>query len=149
MDWFLKLGFFSMANKITDVLKTSFPYILTGAVIAAIWIYFLFLVPRKQKRYDKLSDYLQDVLNFGLMLSSGLAKILYIAFVIVLVVVGLVAIFVTNFFVALLGTLILQIILRVMFEIFMVVFSIQENVIAMRENQEKYNEGNYYDDYEN
>ena len=65
MEGFLKLGFFSMAEKITETLSGSFAYILTGAVIVAIWIYFLFLVPRKQKRYNKLSDYLLDVLNFG------------------------------------------------------------------------------------
>lgn len=146
MEGFLKLGFFSMTDKITDTLSNSFPYILTGAVIVAIWIYFLFLVPRKQKRYSKVSDYLQDVLNFGVMLGSGLAKILYIAFTIVLVVIGIVAMFVTNFFVALLGTLILEIILRVLFEIFMVVFSIQENVIAIRENLEKRDEDFYYDE---
>ncbi|NLB79922.1 MAG: hypothetical protein GX796_14075 [Clostridiaceae bacterium] len=146
MDSFLKLGFFSMADKITDALSSSFPYIVTGAVIVAIWIYFLFLVPRKQKRYDKASDYIQDVLNFGVMLGSGLAKILYIAFSIVLVIVGIVAMFVTNFFVGLLGTLILEIILRVLFEIFMVVFSIQENVIAIRERMEKRDEDYYYED---
>ncbi|MGI6084408.1 MAG: hypothetical protein ACOYIF_03065 [Acetivibrionales bacterium] len=146
MEGFLKLGFFSMADKITDALNNSFPYILTGAVIVAIWIYFLFLVPKKQKRYDKVSDYLQDVLNFEVMLGSGLAKILYIAFTIVLVVIGLVAMFVINFFVALLGTLILEIILRVLFEIFMVIFSIQENVRTMRENLEKRDEDFYYDE---
>ncbi len=146
MEGFLKLGFFSMADKITDTLSGSFAYILTGAVIVAIWIYFLFLVPRKQKRYNKTSDYIQDVLNFGVMLGSGLAKILYIAFAIVLVVVGIVAMFVANFFVGLLGTLILQIILRVLFEIFMVVFSIQENVIAIREKLEKQDEDYYYED---
>jgi small-conductance mechanosensitive channel len=146
MEGFLKLGFFSMADKITETLKGSFAYILTGAVIIAIWIYFLFLVPRKQKRYDKVSDYLQDVLNFGVMLGSGLAKILYIAFAIVLVVVGIVAMFVTNFFIGLLGTIILQIILRVLFEIFMVIFSIQENVIAIREKLEKAEEDYYYED---
>ena len=93
-----------------------------------------------------MSDYLQDVLNFGVMLGSGLAKILYIAFAIVLVVVGIVAMFVTNFFIGLLGTIILQIILRVLFEIFMVIFSIQENVIAIREKLEKAEEDYYYED---
>ncbi|MGI6125216.1 MAG: hypothetical protein ACOYIG_13750 [Acetivibrionales bacterium] len=146
MDGFLKLGFFSMADKITDALNGSFPYILTGAVIVAIWIYFLFLVPRKQKRYDRASDYIQDVLNFGVMLGSGLAKILYMAFAIVLVVIGLVAMFATNFFVGLLGTLILEIILRVLFEIFMVVFTIQENVIAIKEKLDRRDEEYYYDE---
>lgn len=146
MEGFLKLGFFSMADKITDALSGSFAYILTGAVIVAIWIYFLFLVPRKQKRYAKKSDYVQDVLNFGVMLSSGLAKILYIAFAIVLVIVGIVAMFVTNFFIGLLGTIILEIVLRVLFEIFMVVFSIQENVIATREKLDKRDEDYYYED---
>lgn len=146
MDGFLKLGFFSMADKISDALNGSFPYILTGAVIVAIWIYFLFLVPRKQKRYDRASDYIQDVLNFGVMLGSGLAKILYMAFAIVLVVIGLVAMFATNFFVGLLGTLILEIILRVLFEIFMVVFTIQENVIAIKEKLDRRDEEYYYDE---
>ena len=135
-----------MAEKITETLSGSFAYILTGAVIVAIWIYFLFLVPRKQKRYNKLSDYLLDVLNFEVMLGSGLAKILYIAFAIVLVVVGIVAMFVTNFFIGLLGTLILEIILRVLFEIFMVIFSIQTNVITIREKIEKRRDAYYYED---
>jgi len=146
MEGFLKLGFFSMAEKITQALSGSFAYILTGAVIVAIWIYFLFLIPRKQKRYDKFSDYLQDVLNFEVMLSSGLAKILYIAFAIVLIVVGIVAMFVTNFFIGILGTIILEIILRVLFEIFMVIFSIQKNVITIKEKVEKRDEEYYYED---
>lgn len=146
MEGFLKLGFFSMADKITDTLSGAFPYILTGAVIVAIWIYFLFLVPKKQKHYESVSEYLQDVLNFRLMLGSGLAKILYIAFSIVLLVVGIVAIFVVNFIVGLLGTIILEIILRVLFELFMVVFSIQENVIAIKEHQEKHTDYSYYDE---
>jgi len=146
MEGFLRLGFFSMAEKITETLKGSFAYILTGAIIVAIWIYFLFLVPRKQRRYDKLSDYLLDVFNFEVMLGSGLAKILYIAFAIVLIVVGIVAMFVANFFVGLLGTLILEIILRVLFEIFMVVFSIQSNILTIREKEEKRDEEYYYED---
>lgn len=146
MEGFLKLGFFSMAEKITETLGGAFPYILTGAVIVSIWIYFLFLVPKKQKRYNSFSDYLQDVLNFRLMLSSGLAKIFYIAFTIVLLVVGVIAMFVANFIVGLLGTIILEIILRVLFELFMVLFSIQENVIAVKECQEKQEEYSYYDE---
>ncbi|NLX65066.1 MAG: hypothetical protein GX022_09895 [Clostridiaceae bacterium] len=146
MEGFLRLGFFSMAEKITETLKGSFAYILTGAIIIAIWIYFLFLVPRKQRRYDKFSDYLQDVFNFEIMLGSGLAKILYIAFAIVLIVVGIVAMFVTNFFIGLLGTLILEIILRVLFEIFMVIFSIQSNILAIREKVEKRDEEYYYEE---
>lgn len=148
MDWFLKLGFFSMADKVTDAIGGALPYILTGAVIVAIWIYFLFLVPKKEKRYDKASDYLNDVLNFRLMLSSGLAKILYIAMAIVVFIVGIVAIFAANFLVGLLGTLILEIILRVLFEIFMVVFSIQENVVAIKEKQADIESQYYYDDEE-
>jgi len=146
MEGFLKLGFFSMAEKITETLKGSFAYILTGAIIVAIWIYFLFLVPRKQKRYDRFSDYLQDVFNFEVMLSSGLAKILYIAFAIVLIVIGIVAMFVTNFFIGLLGTLILEIILRVLFEVFMVIFSIQSNIQTIREKAEKRDEEYYYEE---
>ncbi len=146
MDWFLKLGFFSMANKVTDAIGGALPYILTGAVIVAIWIYFLFLVPKKEKRYNSVSEYLNDVLNFRLMLSSGLAKILYIAFAIVVFVIGLVAIFAANFLVGLLGTLILEIVLRVMFELFMVVFSIQENVTAIKEKQSEIESQYYYDD---
>lgn len=136
MEGFLKLGFFSMAEKITEALSGVFPYILTGSVIVAIWIYFLLLVPKKQKRYNSISEYLLDVFNFRLMLGGGLAKILYISFVIVLLVVGLVAMFVANFFVGLLGTIILQIILRVLFELFMLMFSIQENVIFLKEENE-------------
>lgn len=136
MESFLKLGFFSMADKVTDAIGRAFPYILTGAVIVAIWIYFLFLVPRKTKRYEGFSDYLHDILNFRAMLSSGLAKILYMAFALVLFIIGVVAMFVANFLVGLVGTLILQIILRVLFELFMVLFSIQENVAAIKESQE-------------
>lgn len=135
MEGFLRLGFFSMAEKITEALRGAFPYILTGAVIVAIWIYFLFIVPKKHKRYSSIKEYLQDVLNFRLMLGSGLAKILYIALSIVLLVIGVVAMFVANFFVGLLGTIILLIILRVLFEIAMVLFSIQETVIFLRDEK--------------
>ena len=38
-------------RKITEALGGAFPYIVTGAVIVAIWIYFLLVVPKKQKRY--------------------------------------------------------------------------------------------------
>jgi type II secretory pathway component PulF len=144
MDWFLKLGFFSMTDKVTDAIGGAMPYIITGAVIVAIWIYFLFLVPKKDKRYDSVSDYLNDVLNFRLMLSSGLVKILYIASAIVVLVVGLVAIFAANFLVGLLGTIILEIVLRVLFEVFMVVFSIQENVTTIKEKQHEDQESDYY-----
>ncbi|HBR01231.1 MAG TPA: hypothetical protein DD738_01305 [Ruminiclostridium sp.] len=136
METILKLGFFSMANKVTDALGKSFPYILTGAVIAAIWIYFLFIVPKKSKRYESFSDYFHDVLNFRVMVTTGLAKILYIAFVIVLLVVGFVAMFAANFMVGLIGTIILQVLLRVTFELILVVFSIQENLLAIREQRE-------------
>ena len=135
MESFLRLGFFSMADKITDALGRSFPYILTGAVIVAIWVYFLFLVPRKTKRYEGFSEYIYDVLNFRVMVISGLAKILYIALVIVLLIIGFIAMFAANFLVGLIGTIILQIILRVMFELVMVLFSIQENLAAMHEHQ--------------
>lgn len=148
MDWFLRLGFLSMTDKVTDAIGGAMPYILTGAVIVAIWIYFLFLVPKKEKRYDRFSDYLNDVLNFRLMLSSGLAKILYIACALVVLVVGLVAIFAANFLVGLLGTLILEIVLRVFFEVFMVFFSIHENITIIKEKQQEIYESNYdYDDY--
>lgn len=136
MESFLKLGFFSMADKVTDALGGSFPYILTGTVIVAIWIYFLLLVPRKSKRYDNFSEYLYDVLNFRVMLTGGLAKILYIALALVLLIVGIVAMFAANFLVGFIGTIILEIILRVLFELIMVFFSIQENVATIREDKE-------------
>ncbi len=147
MESFLKLGFFSMADKVTDAIGKAFPYIFTGAVIIAIWIYFLFLVPRKTKRYNGLSEYLHDILNFRVMLSSGLAKILYMAFALVLFIVGVVAMFVANFLVGLVGTLILQIILRVLFELVMVFFSIQENVSIIKESREQ-SEDDYFTDEE-
>lgn len=136
MESFLKLGFFSMADKITDTVGNAFPYILTGSVIVAIWIYFLLLIPKRAKRYEHFSEYLHDVFNFRVMLTSVLAKILYIALSIVLLIVGIVAMFVANFLVGLIGTLILQIILRVLFELVMVFFSLQENVVALRESRE-------------
>lgn len=145
MGGFLKLGFFSMAEKITQALSGAFPYIMTGSVIAAIWIYFLFLVPNKQKRYKNISEYLADVLNFRLMLGGGLAKILYIAFAIVLIIIGFVAMFVANFFVGLLGTIILQTVLRVLFEIFMLLFSIQEDIMFIKEESKA--KKVYYDEF--
>lgn len=147
MEGFLKLGFFSMADKVTDALGKSMPFIMTGAVIAAIWIYFLFLVPRHQKHYERISDFFKDVLHFKVMLSSALAKILYIACAMVLFIVGVVAMFAANFLVGLVGTLILEIVLRVLFEIFMAVFSIQEHVVAVREKKENM-EVEYYEDDE-
>jgi len=144
MEWFLKLGFASMADKVTDAVGGAMPYILTGAVIVAIWIYFLFLVPKKEKRYRRFSDYLNDVLNFRLMLSNGLVKILYIAAALVVFVIGLVAIFAANFLVGLLGTIVLEIVLRVIFELFMVLFSIQENILFIKEKQDAFND--YFDD---
>lgn len=148
MEGFLKLGFFTMADKVTDALGKTMPFILTGAVIVAIWVYFLLLVPRKQqKSYHTFKEYIRDVLHFKVMLASVLAKILYIASVIVVFIVGLVAMIVANFLVGLVGTIILQIVVRVLFEIFMVVFSIQENVVAMREQRESMVEVEaYYDD---
>lgn len=133
MENFLRLGFFSMADKVTDALGTSFPYILTGAVIAAIWIYFLLIVPRKAKRYDSFLEYVHDILNFKTMLSSGMFKILYIAFALVVLIIGFVAMFAANFIVGLIGAVILQIIIRVVFELVMVLFSIQENLVIIRE----------------
>jgi len=144
MNWLFKLGFASMADKVTDAIGGAMPYILTGAVIVAIWIYFLFLVPRKEKRYSRFSDYINDVLNFRLMLSNGLVKILYIAAALVVLVIGLVAIFAANFLVGLLGTIVLEIVIRVIFELFMVLFSIQENLLSIREKQEEANA--YFDD---
>jgi hypothetical protein len=106
-------------------------------VIAAIWIYFLFLVPRKGKRYDSFLDYLNDVLNFKVMLTGVVAKILYIAFSIVIFIVGLVAIFAANFFVGFIGMLILELILRLIFEFIAVLFSIQENLVIFNNRFEK------------
>lgn len=97
MEGFLRLGFFSMAEKVTKALGGSLPYIITGAVIVGIWVYFLFLVPRKSKRYDNFLDYLSDVLNFRVMIGSALAKILYIAFALTLIIIGLVAMVAANF----------------------------------------------------
>jgi len=138
MEGFLKLGFFSMAEKVTKALGNSLPYIITGSVIVGIWVYFLFLVPRKSKRYDSFLDYLSDVLNFRVMLGSAVAKILYIAFALTLVIIGLVAMVAANFLVGLIGTIILQIVLRALFEIVMVFFSIQENVNFLREKKEEH-----------
>ncbi|NLU51529.1 MAG: hypothetical protein GXX10_01505 [Clostridiaceae bacterium] len=136
MEGFLRLGFFSMAEKVTQALGNSLPYILTCSVIAGIWIYFLFLVPRKEKRYDSFSDYLNDILNFRIMLTSGLAKILYIALTITVFIIGIIAMIAANFLIGLLGTIILEIVLRVMFELVMVFFSMQENLLLLRERQE-------------
>ncbi|NLM73399.1 MAG: hypothetical protein GX184_05150 [Clostridiaceae bacterium] len=146
MEGFLRLGFFSMAEKVTKALGGSLPYIITAAVIAGIWVYFLFLVPRKTKRYDSFLDYLSDVLNFRVMVTSALAKILYIAFALVLVVIGIVAMFAANFLIGLIGTIILEIILRAMFELVMVFFSIQENIILLREEKEEQEDYRYDDD---
>jgi hypothetical protein len=148
MEGFLKLGFFSMADKVTDALGGSFPYILTGAVIVSIWIYFLLLAPTNGKHYGGFKEFFQDILNFRVMLGSILAKILYIAFAIVLFIIGVIAMIVVNFLVGLLGTIILQIVLRVMFEIFMVFFSIQENVVVLRESQEAIEEQSFYSEEE-
>ncbi len=137
MEEFFKLGFFTMTDKVTKVLEKPFPFIVTGAVIAAIWIYFLFLVPRKGKRYDSFLDYLNDVLNFKVMLTGVVAKILYIAFSIVIFIVGLVAIFAANFFVGFIGMLILELILRLIFEFIAVLFSIQENLVIFNNRFEK------------
>lgn len=137
-----------MADKVTDALGKSFPYIFTGAIIISIWIYFLLLAPTNGKHYDGFSGFLKDILNFRVMLGSVLAKILYVAFAIVLFVIGIIAMIVVNFLVGLLGTLILQIVLRVMFELFMVFFSIQENVVVIREKQEAMEEEAWYSDEE-
>ena len=133
MEGILRLGFFTMAEKGTAARKGPFPFIVTGAVIAAIWIYFLFLIPRKTKRYDSFAEYMNDVLNFKVMLTGVVAKILYIAFTIVVLIVGVVAMFVANFFVGLIGMLILQLILRLFFELVMVLFSIQENLVVFND----------------
>ena len=148
MEAFLKLGFFSMADKVTDALGRFMPFILTGSVIAAIWIYFLLLVPKHQKHYDSIISYIRDVLQFRVMIGSALAKILYIAFSLVLIIVGFVAMFVANFLVGLVGTILLEIILRVMFELFMLAFSIHENVVAIREHKDNIVEHVYYEDEE-
>lgn len=133
MEGILRLGFFTMAEKVTTALKGPFPFIVTGAVIAAIWIYFLFLIPRKTKRYASFAEYMNDVLNFKVMLTGVVSKILYIAFTIVVLIVGVVAMFVANFFVGLIGMLILQLILRLFFEFVMVLFSIQENLVVFND----------------
>lgn len=133
MEGILRLGFFTMADKITEALKGPFPFIVTGAVIAAIWIYFLFLIPRKTKRFDSFAEYLNDLLNFKVMLMGVVAKILYIAFTIVVFIVGIVAMFVANFFVGLIGMLILQLLLRLFFEVIMVLFSIHENLVVFND----------------
>jgi hypothetical protein len=44
--------------------------------------------------------------------------------------------FAANFMVGLIGTIILQVLLRVTFELILVVFSIQENLLAIREQRE-------------
>jgi type II secretory pathway component PulF len=137
MEEFFKLGFLSMTDKVTKALEKPFPFIVTGALIAAIWIYFLFLVPRKGKRYDSFLDYLNDILNFKVMLSGVVAKILYIAFSIVIFIVGIVAIFAANFFVGLIGMLILELILRLIFEFISVLFSIHENLVIFNNRFEK------------
>lgn len=137
MEDFFKLGFLSMTDKVTKVLEKPFPFIVTGALIAAIWIYFLFLVPRKGKRYDRFLDYLNDVLNYRVMLSCVVTKILYIAFAIIIFIVGLVAIFAANFFVGLIGMLILELILRLIFEFITVLFSIHENLVTFNNRFEK------------
>ena len=139
MEGFLRLGFFSMAEKVTQALGGALPYILTGSVIAAVWIYFLFLVPRKEKRYDSFYDYMNDVLNFRVMLTSGLAKILYIAFTVTVFIIGIIAMIAANFLIGLIGTIILEIVLRVMFELVMVFFSIQENLLIIREQRDMNN----------
>lgn len=144
MEGFLRLGFFSMAEKVTKALGGSLPYIITGAVIVGIWVYFLFLVPRKSKRYDNFLDYLSDVLNFRVMIGSALAKILYIAFALTLIIIGLVAMVAANFLLGLIGTIILQIVLRALFEVVMVFFSIQENVVFLREKKEEDSKDLYY-----
>jgi hypothetical protein len=146
MEGFLKLGFFTMADKVVDALGKTTPFIFTGAVIAAIWIYFLFLVPKQKINYNSFRDYIVDVLHFRVMLACVLAKILYIASAIVLLIIGIVAMIVANFMVGLVGTVILQIVLRVLFEIFMVLFSIQENIVAMREERQTMEVEAYYDD---
>lgn len=133
MEGILKLGFFTMADKVTQALKGPFPFIVTGAVIVAIWVYFLFLIPRKTKRYNSFAEYMNDVLNFKVMLTGVVAKILYIAFTIVVLIVGVVAMFAANFFVGLIGMLILELILRLFFELVMVLFSIQENLVVFND----------------
>lgn len=127
-----------MADKVTTALEKPFPFIVTGAVIAAIWIYFLFLIPRKGKRYDDFLDYMNDVLNFKVMLTGVVAKILYIAFAIVIFIVGIVAIFAANFFVGLIGMLILQLLLRLFFEMVMVLFSVQENLVIFNNRFDRF-----------
>lgn len=139
MEKLLSMGFFTMAGKITAALEKPFPFIVTGAVIAAIWIYFLFLIPRKTKRYNNFLDYVNDVLNFKVMLLGVVAKILYIAFTMVIIIVGFVAIFVANFFVGLLGMLILELILRLFFELVMVLFSLQENMVMFNHRIDEHN----------
>lgn len=132
MEGILSLGFFSMANKVTNVLGKSFPYIVTGCLIAAIWIYFLFLVPRKARHYESLSAYLSDIFHFRVMLVGAIAKVLYLASAILVLLIGLVAMFVYNFFTGLIGLIILQMLLRLIFEVVMVLFSIQENFAAIK-----------------
>ena len=80
------------------------------------------------------------------MVTSALAKTLYIAFALVLVVIGIVAMFAANFLIGLIGTIILEIILRAMFELVMVFFSIQENIILLREEKEEQEDYRYDDD---
>ena len=89
-------------------------------------------------------DYLSDVLNFRVMVTSALANS-YIAFALVLVVIGIVAML-RKFPDSLRGTIILEIILRAMFELVMVFFSIQENIILLREEKEEQEDYRYDDD---
>ncbi len=128
MEGFLKLGFFSMANKITLALGGSLPYIITGAVIVSIWIYFLFLVPKSGKRYARFTEYLYDIFNFEIMVSRVIGKILYMAAALVILVIGVVAMFAANFLNGLIGLLVLELILRVIFEFFLLLFNIHSDL---------------------
>ena len=65
MEGILRLGFYDGRESYRGA-EGPFPFIVTGAVIVAIWIYFLFLIPRKTRRYGSFAEYLNDVLNFKL-----------------------------------------------------------------------------------
>lgn len=137
MQGFFKMGIFTAIQKLGELFEKAFPLIGMISLIAAIWIYFLFLSKDRPVHQKGILKSLQNALSFRTMFSVVLIRVLYIASALAIFISGVVTMITVAFFPSLIGMLLLELLLRVICEGLLVVFSIHEQVCLMNQNKEK------------
>lgn len=125
------------SGSILDNLDTISTIVLIASIIAAIFVYFLFLNPKNEGKFAGFKNCLYNFLNFRSLFIEAFFKILYMALTVTITVIGVITFFygfsdVDYLLIGLLFIVFGNLIIRIMFEYSLILIMLFKNTSDIR-----------------